>query len=115
MCTISYGRCPFVRVINMEKPAPSRTENSGEIVIFEDVILKAMDINAERSLIIKELQQVNDISLLRAVKHLIHYGLKNEGHISVEQYNRELDEAEARVKQGEYYTQDDVEKMAKGW
>lgn len=74
-----------------------------------------MDINAERSLIIKELQQVNDISLLRAVKHMIHYALKNEGHISIEQYNQELDEAESRVAKGEFYTQDEVEKMAKGW
>lgn len=74
-----------------------------------------MDINAERSLIIKELQQIDDISLLRALKHMIHYALKKEGHISVEQYNQELDEAEARVAQGEFYTQEEVEKMAKGW
>lgn len=74
-----------------------------------------MDINAERSLIIQELQQINDISLLRALKHMIHYALKNEGHISIEQYNQELDEAEARVARGEFYTQDEVEKMAKGW
>ena len=74
-----------------------------------------MDINAERSLIIKELQQIKDISLLRALKHMIHYALKSEGHISIDQYNQELDEAEARVAQGEFYTQDEVEKMAKGW
>lgn len=72
-----------------------------------------MDINAERSLIIKELEQIKDISLLRALKHMIHYAMKNEGRISVEQYNKELDEAEARVKQGEFFTQDQVEKMAK--
>ena len=74
-----------------------------------------MDIDTERSLIIKELQQINDISLLRALKHMIHYALKNEGHISGEQYNQELDEAEVRVARGEFYTQDEVEKMAKGW
>jgi hypothetical protein len=74
-----------------------------------------MDINAERSLIIKELEQIKDISLLRALKHMIHYALKNEGHISIEQYNQELDEAEDRVKQGKFYTQDEVEKMAKEW
>lgn len=74
-----------------------------------------MDINAERSLIIKELEQIKDISLLRALKHMIHYALKNEGHISIEQYNQELDEAEARVNQGQFYTQDEVEKMAKKW
>ena len=74
-----------------------------------------MDINSERSLIIKELQQINDISLLRALRHLIRYGLKNEGHISVDEYNRELDEAEARVSKGDFYTQDEIERMAKEW
>ena len=43
-----------------------------------------MDINAERLLIVRELEQINDISLLRALKHMIHYGLKSEGHISIE-------------------------------
>lgn len=76
---------------------------------------QTMDINAERSQIIRELQQIEDISLLRALKHMIHYGLKNEGHISIEQYNRELDEAEARVKGGEFFTHEEVKKMAKKW
>lgn len=44
---------------------------------------------------------------------MLHYGLKNEGKISLEQYNRELDEAEARVHVGEFYTQDEVENMSK--
>lgn len=74
-----------------------------------------MDINAERMLLIKELQQVNDLSLLRALKHMIHYALMKEGHISIEQYNRELDEAEMRVARGELFTQDEVEKMSKEW
>ncbi|MCA4895755.1 MAG: hypothetical protein ING84_12200 [Cytophagales bacterium] len=74
-----------------------------------------MDINAERSLIVEELQQINDISLLRALRHMIHYGLKNEGRISINQYNQELDEAETRVAQGHFYTSEEVEKMAKEW
>lgn len=74
-----------------------------------------MDVNAERARIIKELEQINDISLLRALKYMIHYALKNEGHITIEQYNRELDEAEGRVKKGEFYTQDKVEEMSKEW
>jgi predicted transcriptional regulator len=35
--------------------------------------------------------------------------------ISVEQYNKEIDEAIARVEAGEFYTQEEVEKMAKDW
>ena len=74
-----------------------------------------MDINAERSLLIKEIKQVEDISLLQAIKAVLHYGLKNEGRISIEQYNRELDEANARVESGKFITQEDLEKEAAQW
>ena len=74
-----------------------------------------MDLNAERSLLIKELQQVEDISLLQAIKAVLYYGLKNEGHISIEQYNRELDAANARVESGKFITQEDLEKEAARW
>jgi hypothetical protein len=76
---------------------------------------KVMDINSERSLLIKELKQVEDISLLQAIKAVLHYGLKNEGRISIEQYNQELDEANARVESGKFITQEDVEKEASQW
>ncbi|NOT76898.1 MAG: hypothetical protein HOP08_18395 [Cyclobacteriaceae bacterium] len=76
---------------------------------------KVKDIDTERSLLIKELQQVDDISLLKMLKTVLHYGLKNEGRISVEQYNRELDEAEARVDGGEFFTHEEVKKMSKEW
>ena len=39
----------------------------------------------------------------------------NTSHVGIEQYNREIDEAIARVEAGEYYTQEDVEKMIKVW
>jgi hypothetical protein len=74
-----------------------------------------MDINIERSLIIKELQQINDISLLKAIKHLVHYGLKNDGHISIEQYNKELEEAEAEIERGEFVSHLDLKKQMKEW
>ncbi|HMI64934.1 MAG TPA: hypothetical protein VK517_02795 [Cyclobacteriaceae bacterium] len=82
---------------------------------METQTTEVMDIKAERSLLIKEIKQVEDISLLQAIKAVLHYGLKNEGRISVEQYNRELDEAEARVRRGEFYTQAEVEKMSEKW
>ncbi len=74
-----------------------------------------MDINIERSLLIKELQLVEDPSLLRAIKAVLYYGLKNEGRISIEQYNKELDEANARIEAGEFITQEDLEKESSQW
>lgn len=36
-------------------------------------------------------------------------------HISVEQYNKELDEADAAIDRGEFYSQDEVERRSKAW
>lgn len=35
--------------------------------------------------------------------------------ISIEQYNKELDEADAEIDKGEYYTQQEVERRSKAW
>lgn len=75
-----------------------------------------MDIQSEKVALIERLKQVNDMSLLQAIKHMLDYGLsKSEERISVEQYNKEIEEAEAAIDRGEYYTQEEVEKMAKKW
>lgn len=74
-----------------------------------------MDINIERELIIKELRQVEDISLLKALKSVLYYGLKKEGRISIEQYNRELEEAEAEVASGNYTTHEELKRQMKAW
>ncbi|RRO17201.1 hypothetical protein [Flavobacteriaceae bacterium 14752] len=34
---------------------------------------------------------------------------------TIEQYNKEIDQAIAEVERGEFYTQEEVEKMAKEW
>lgn len=74
-----------------------------------------MDINAERTLLIKELQQVDDISLIRTIKAVLDYGLDREDFIDVELYNRELDEAQARIDRGEYIPHEEAIKRIKGW
>lgn len=76
---------------------------------------KIMDINAERALLIKELEKVEDISLLQAIKVILHYGLQNEGKISIEQYNHELEEAEARIERGEFIPHEEAVNRIKGW
>jgi predicted transcriptional regulator len=74
-----------------------------------------MDVNTERALLIKELQEVNDITLLQAIKAVLHYGLQNQGKISIEQYNRELEEAEARIELGEFVSREEAVNRIKGW
>lgn len=66
-------------------------------------------------LTVNKLKQVDDLSLLRAIKAMLHYGLKNEGWISIEQYNQELDEAEEEINRGESISQDELKKQVKEW
>ena len=86
-----------------------------ENITFEMQTTKIMDIKIERSLLIKELQQVEDLSLIQAIKAVLHYGLKNEGRISIEQYNRELEEAESEIDRGKYITHEELKKQMKAW
>ena len=50
-------------------------------------------------------------TVLRVIKSMIHPELA----VSVEQYNREIDEAVARVNAGQFQTQDQVKQAAKNW
>ncbi|MCH6236420.1 hypothetical protein [Cognataquiflexum rubidum] len=74
-----------------------------------------MDIKAERELIIRELQEVEDISLLKAIKAVLHYGMKNEGRISIEQYNHELLEAEKEIDSVDFTTHEELKSQMKQW
>lgn len=75
-----------------------------------------MDIQTEKSILIKRLEQINDLSLIRALKHMVDFGLQEkEERISVEQYNRELDEAEAEMDRGEYINHEDLKEQMKKW
>ena len=57
------------------------------------------------------LTPVQKESLLSVIKSFV---IPRE-RISVEQYNKEIDEAIARVEAGEFYSQEEVENMAKEW
>jgi hypothetical protein len=62
--------------------------------------------------------QLNDAekkSVVKMLKTFIKGRRENPGRISVEQYNKEIDETMEEVKKGEVYTHDEVVKMAKGW
>lgn len=74
-----------------------------------------MNIKAEKALLKSELEKIDDISLLRVLRQMALYGLKNEGRVSIEQYNRELDEAEAEVAQGKSIAHRELKKQMAGW
>lgn len=51
-------------------------------------------------------------SLLSAAKNFVERK-KDTGHISIEQYNKELDEAMARMDNGEFYTHEQAVQISK--
>lgn len=71
----------------------------------------------ERELLqyILQLDEAEKKSVLQMLKTFLKGREKKLPHISIEQYNKEIDEAIARVEAGEYYTHEEVERMAKDW
>ncbi len=63
-------------------------------------------------------QQLNEAekkSVLQMLKAFLQSRNANTKHISIEQYNAEIDEALLEVERGEVLSQEEVEKMAKSW
>ncbi len=52
---------------------------------------------------------------VKAIYTLFEEEINQDERISIEQYNKEIDEAMAEVKKGEVYTHEEVIKMSKGW
>lgn len=72
-----------------------------------------MDIQADIKWIQNELNKVNDPDLIEAFKRLLQFRKKTET-FTLEKYNLELKEAENRIDQGIYLTQEQVEKRLRG-
>lgn len=64
---------------------------------------------------ILQLDEAEKKSVLQMLKTFLKGRANKASQIDINQYNKEIDEAIARVESGDYYTQDDVEKMSKDW
>lgn len=62
-----------------------------------------------------QLNEEEKISVVQMLKAFLNGRPKSSKRVSVEQYNRELDEAMEEVKRGEVYSHEEVEKMSKNW
>ena len=54
-------------------------------------------------------------SVLQMLKTFVKGRKSKAATITIEQYNKEIDEAVARVEAGDFYTHDEVVQMAKDW
>jgi predicted transcriptional regulator len=59
--------------------------------------------------------KVADDKKIKAMYALFEDDIEHEGGISLEQYNKEIDEAMEEIKRGEVYTNEEVVKMSKSW
>ena len=73
-----------------------------------------MDIQAEIKWIQAELGKVKDPTLIEIFVKLLKYR-KSAINSELEEYNRELDAANARIESGRFITQEDLEKEASQW
>lgn len=71
-----------------------------------------MDIQAEIKWIQNELNKVKDPDLIEVFKRLLKFRKKTES-FTLEDYNREIREAEERIEKGQFFTQEQVEKRLK--
>ena len=85
-------------------------------------VVKAMDIQTEKLLLIEELTKVQDAWLIAEVRRLlierhdpiVGYEVNGEP-ITRSTLMRQLEEAEQRIERGQYTTQEDLEKEAESW
>ena len=62
-----------------------------------------------------QLNEAEKKSLLQMLKTFLTGRKETAGRISIEQYNKEIEEAMAEIEKGEVYTHEEVVKMAKNW
>ena len=76
-----------------------------------------MDIKADLKWIRKGLKDVKDPAFIEAIKNMLLYRKKvySEDRISIEQYNKELDESIADIEAGNYHSHEEVKAMIRQW
>jgi hypothetical protein len=73
-----------------------------------------MDIQAEIKWIQTELNKVNDPTLVEIFVKLLKYR-KSTMETWLDEYNKELDEANTRIESGKFIKQEDIEKESSQW
>ncbi|REE17019.1 hypothetical protein DFQ09_105233 [Winogradskyella pacifica] len=73
-----------------------------------------MDLEARKYKFIQQLSEVNE-TLLDKLEYVLKNGLQNSERITLDDYNKEIDEAIEDIEKGEFYTQNEANKIADQW
>lgn len=77
-----------------------------------------MEVSAVDKELIKYFTQLNELqkqSLLQMLKTFLKSGHEQRGRVTIEQYNKDLDEAMERINRGKFTTLDELEKEMHSW
>tara|TARA_Y100001972_G_scaffold123992_1_gene172186 strand:- start:873 stop:1103 length:231 start_codon:yes stop_codon:yes gene_type:complete len=76
-----------------------------------------MDLQTKKLHIIESILSIGNEKVIEKLEAVLKKEQQKEDNkrVSIEQYNRELDEADAEIDKGEFYTQEEVEKMSRKW
>ncbi|HET7360396.1 MAG TPA: hypothetical protein VFI78_00515 [Salinimicrobium sp.] len=73
-----------------------------------------MDLSARKYEIIQKLLTVNE-KVVEKLEDILDKETGTNKRISIDEYNKEIYAANERIENGEFYTQEEVEKMADKW
>ena len=73
-----------------------------------------MDLEARKYKFIQQLSEVNE-TLLDKLEYVLKNGLQNSERITLEDYNKEIEEAIEEIEKGEFHTQNEAKKIADQW
>ncbi|MGB0879740.1 MAG: hypothetical protein ACPGTO_04155 [Polaribacter sp.] len=73
-----------------------------------------MDLEARKYEFIQKIFNVDEV-LFEQLENVINKGVEEPQRISLEQYNKEIDEAIEDVEKGNSYTQEEARKIASQW
>ncbi|WP_299223981.1 hypothetical protein [uncultured Aquimarina sp.] len=82
-----------------------------------NINMNVMDLQADIKWILKELKDVKDPTFIEAIKNMLKYRKKvsTTERISIEQYNKELDESIADIEAGRVHSHEEVKAMMQQW
>jgi hypothetical protein len=86
-----------------------------KIKFVTNIQTMASVLDKELSSYLKQLNEREKKSVLLMLKTFLQGRREESGRISIEDYNREIDEAIAEAERGEVYTHEQVVEMSKHW
>lgn len=87
----------------------------GILLYFSTIKPNRMDLKLERASLIKELERVEDVSLIRTLKKVLQNGLNRESRVNLDTYNKELEQADSEIEAGHFLVHEEAAQLIRSW